>query len=54
VQGTIVPVTNFATPVPEFGMSALLIVLLASIAAVALVARFQLGWRPLKQGFHSP
>ena len=54
VQGTIVPVTRVATPVPEFGTSALLIVLLASIAAVALVARFQLGWRPLKQGFHSP
>jgi hypothetical protein len=54
VQGTIVPVTGVSTPVPEFGTSALLIVLLASIAAVVLVARFQLGWRPLKQGFHSP
>ena len=53
VQGTIVPVTSVATPVPEFGTSALLLVLLASITIVALLARFQLGWRPLKQGLHS-
>jgi hypothetical protein len=49
VQGTIVPLTSAATPVPEFGTSALFIALFGSMAVVALLTRFQLGVRRRKQ-----
>jgi hypothetical protein len=49
IQGTIVPVTGIATPVPEFGTSALFIALFGSMAVVALLTRFQLGVRRRKQ-----
>jgi hypothetical protein len=52
VQGTIVPVTSVATPVPEFGTSALLIALFGSMAVVALLTRLQVGARRRKQGFN--
>jgi len=51
VQGTIVPVTSVATPVPEFGTSALLIALFGSMAVVALLTRVRLGVRRRIQGF---
>jgi hypothetical protein len=51
VQGTIVPVTSVATPVPEFGTGALLIALFGSMAVVALLTRVGLGERRRMQGF---
>ena len=55
IQGTIVPVTSVATPVPEFGTTALLVTLVGSIAVVALLARLRLaGGRPQKQGIQNP
>jgi len=44
-------VTSVATPVPEFGTSALLIALFGSMAVVALLTRVRLGVRRRMQGF---
>ncbi len=50
VQGTIVPVTSVATPVPEFATTALLIALIGSMTVVALLTRLQFRARRRVQG----
>jgi hypothetical protein len=49
IQGTMVPLASEATPLPEFGTGALVITMLAAMAVIALLARFQASGRR-----HSP
>jgi hypothetical protein len=49
IQGTIVPLGNVTTPLPEFGTGALVITMLAAMVVIALLARFQANGRR-----HSP